>query len=69
MRRYIKDVCVATSVLLNVVLGGELNQSFAARMWQRKKDNKLNIVFILDLFFGRDHCVYEWVTWRVLKDT
>lgn len=67
MRRYIKDVCVATSVLLNVVLGGELNQTFAARMWQRKKDRRFNISIIIDLVFGRDHCAKQWAYWIVSK--
>ena len=67
MSRYLSNLSDATSVLLNVALGGEPNQTFAARMWQRKKNSKFNIVIILDLIFGRDHCAKQWAYWIISK--
>ena len=37
---YLLRVVTAMSVLLNVILGGKLNQTFSARNWDWKKNNK-----------------------------
>lgn len=65
MKGYVIRVGVALSVLLNVVLGGASNQTFSARNWQRKKDNKSNMVWVIDKIIGKGHCVECWVYWRV----
>ena len=65
MKGYVVRVGVAFSVLLNVVLGGASNQTFSARNWQRKKDNKSNMVWVIDKIIGKGHCVECWVYWRV----
>ena len=65
MKGYIVRVSVALSVLLNVVLGGASNQTFSARNWQRKKDNKPNMVGVIDKLIGNGHCVECWVYWKV----
>ena len=68
MVRYTFRVFTALSVLLNVLLGGSLNQTFSARNWQWKKDKKLNIVWLIDLTFGKDHCSECWVWWKTRKN-
>lgn len=65
MKGYIVRVSVSLSVLLNVVLGGASNQTFSARNWQRKKDNKPNMVWVIDKLIGKGHCVECWVYWKV----
>ena len=65
MKGYVVRVSVALSVLLNVVLGGASNQTFSARNWQRKKDNRLNMVWVIDKLIGNGHCAECWVYWKV----
>lgn len=65
MKGYIVRVSIASSVLLNVVLGGASNQTFSARNWQRKKDNKPNMVWVIDKLIGKRHCALCWVYWKV----
>ena len=65
MKRYVARVGVALSVLLNVVLGGASNQTFSARNWQRKKDNRTNMVWVIDKLIGKGHCTECWVYWKV----
>lgn len=67
MTRYISNLLTASSVLLNVALGGDISQTFAARNWQRKKDSKFNMVKIIDAFLGRDYCAKQWAYWKVRK--
>jgi hypothetical protein len=62
---YVIRVGIALSVLLNVVLGGASNQTFSARNWQRKKDNKPNMVWVIDKLIGNGHCAECWVYWKV----
>ena len=68
MVRYIFRVFTALSVLLNVLLGGSLNQTFSARNWQWKKDNKPNLVWFIDTIFGKDHCSECWVWWKTRRN-
>lgn len=65
MKGYVVRVGVALSVLLNVVLGGASNQTFSARNWQRKKDDKLSMVWVIDKLIGKGHCAECWVYWKV----
>jgi len=65
--RYLNRLMVATSVLLNVILGGHTNQTFSARNWQWKKQGKLNLVTLIDLFLGKDHCAECWVYWQTRR--
>ena len=64
---YLERVGIALSVLLNVLLGGYSGQTFSARNWEWKRNGKINIVFLIDLMLGRDHCACCWVYWRVRK--
>ena len=43
LRTYLVRVATALSVLLNVVTGGSLNQTFSARNWERKRNGKANL--------------------------
>ena len=65
--KYINTVLIACSILLNVILGGRLNQTFAARNYQRKRENKKNMCFLLDILFyyETDHCMLSWTHWKV----
>jgi len=63
MNRYIFKVAITLSVLFNVVLMGELHQTFSARNHQRKRDKKKNLCFVIDKVLGSDHCLMCWSRW------
>lgn len=65
LSKYLTRVFVATSVWINVVLGGSSNQTFSARNWHWKKKNKINVVWAIDKLFGKGHCSECWVYWKV----
>lgn len=67
LKRYGKRVVTCLSVTLNVMLGGELNQTFSARNHQWQKDGKFNLVWLIDAMLGKDHCTHCWVYWKVRK--
>ena len=67
MRAYLFRVGIALSILINVILGGSSNQTFSARNYQRKKDNKLHIVWFIDLVLQKGHCQMCWVNWTIRK--
>jgi hypothetical protein len=71
MIRYFKRVCSALSVLLNVILGGEDDQKFAARNYEWKRLGKPNMVFLIDLIFwyNPDHSMQVWTYWITRKET
>jgi len=64
---YLKRVMTALSVLINVLLGGQNNQTFSARNHQWQKDGKPNIVYFIDLALGKGHCVECWAYWKVRR--
>jgi hypothetical protein len=66
MRAYLFKVGVALSILFNVILGGRSYQPFSARNYQRKKDNKLNLVWFIDLVLQKGHCRMSWVHFVLL---
>lgn len=63
--KYANRVFVATSVWINVVTGGASNQTFSARNWHWKKNNKFNLVWAIDFILGKDHCAECWIYWKV----
>jgi hypothetical protein len=69
MRPYLMRVLITLSFLLNVLLGGPLNQSFSAAQYQRKKDGKLNLVWIIDKIFYKNvsHCLESWVNYKIIS--
>jgi hypothetical protein len=68
--RYLERIGIALSVFLNVILGGSSNQTLSARQYQRKRDRKLNVVWLIDLifFFDQDHCMMSWLFWNTHKN-
>jgi hypothetical protein len=66
-RSYLVRVVTALSVLLNVVTGGSLNQTFSARNWELKRKGKLNFVWLIDLLLGKDHCNHCWSYWKTRR--
>ncbi len=50
-------------IFSNVIMGGEYNQTFSARNYQRKKEGSKNIVPVIDFILGKDHCMMCWVNW------
>ena len=64
---YIKRVAIALSVLTNVILGGNLNQTFSARNCEWKRNGKPNIVWFIDGVFGTDHCNTCWSYWKTRR--
>jgi hypothetical protein len=70
---YIKRIGISVSVLFNVLLGGESNQTFSARNYGWKKKEKPNIVWLIDfiarcIFNDPDHCLNSWVYWCIRKN-
>ena len=65
---YLLRILTALSVLLNVILGGCLNQTFSARNWERKRKGKTNLVWLIDAILGKDHCVMSWTYWKTRRD-
>jgi len=70
MKQYLIRVGIALSVLLNVILGGNSNQTFSARNYGWKRDGKPNLVWVIDnlLFFNKNHCMESWIYWCVRKE-
>ena len=64
MQRYVIRILIAISVLINVVLGGSNNQTLSARNYEWKRKRKLNIVFLIDALFGKEHCRICWTAWK-----
>jgi len=68
--KYFFRVFTALSVLVNVMLGGQLGQTFSARNWQWKKDGKLNLVWLIDFLclpLETNHCSHAWVWWKTRR--
>jgi len=64
---YLKKIMIATSVLMNVMLGGKLNQTFSARNWEWKRNGKPNISWLIDKILGKDHCSRCWSYWKTRR--
>ena len=64
---YLVRILIALSVLLNVILGGRLNQTFSARNWEWKRNEKINLVRPLDALLGDGHCSRAWSYWKVRR--
>lgn len=62
---YIHRVGLALSVLFNVITGGASNQTFSARNWHWRKNDRPNIVWLIDGVLGHNHCMECWVYWKV----
>ena len=67
MKGYLFRVGLAMSMLLNVLLGGDVGQTFSARNHEAKRNKKINIARFIDKLFGKDHCIECWAHWKVRK--
>ena len=65
---YCLRVLISLSMLLNVVTGGRVHQPFSARNWQWKKENKFNLVYIIDMCYGESHCMHSWIRWTTRQE-
>lgn len=68
MSKYLKRVCVAASVLVNVILGGASNQTFSARNRQWQKKGRPNLVFLIDGILGKNHCCECYAYWLIRQN-
>lgn len=68
MKAYLKRLLIAFSIFVNVLFGGKVNQTVSATQWQRKRDGKLHLVWLIDRVFYKDieHCMQAWVKWQVI---
>jgi hypothetical protein len=68
--KYLERIGIALSVLLNVLLGGYINQTFSARNYGWKREGKPNLVWLIDTIFWFDsnHCLDAWTYWIVRKE-
>ena len=68
MRRYLYRVIIAFSMLLNVIIGGDLGQTFSARNYAWKKRGKPNLCWLIDFIaYEKDHCLVCWTYWVTRK--
>ena len=65
---YCLRILISLSMLLNVLTGGRVHQPFSARNWQWKKNKKYNLVFLIDLCYGEDHCMHSWIRWTTRQE-
>lgn len=70
MYKYLNRIFIAFSIFLNTVLGGSNNQTFSARNWQRKRDGKLHLVWLIDFVFrNKMHCCESWIKWSIIHNS
>ena len=67
---YAARIGIAISVLFNVLVGGDSNQTFSARNHIWKRDGKPNLVWLIDCIFWKDkhHCLTSWCYWKIRSD-
>lgn len=63
MIAYVYRVGIALSILLNALSGGRESQTFSARNYEWKRQDKFNIVRVIDRALGKGHCLDCWVKW------
>jgi len=56
------------SKVFNRLTFGRSQQTFCARHYHLQKHNKINIVAILDLTLGKDHCLLAYTNWIIQKE-
>lgn len=69
MKKYFNRVFISISILINTLLGGRNNQTFSARNWERKRNNKINLVFLIDFLWvwEKNHCLESWTKWTIIN--
>ena len=73
MKQYLHRVGLASSVLINVLLGGHSNQTFSARNYEWQRQGRRNVVGLIDAAFWfisgeADHCSTSWSYWYVRRN-
>lgn len=70
LSQYCVRVGISFDIFINVLLGGHINQTFSARNWAWKKENKPNLVWLIDfvIFKDKHHCMSSWVYWHTKKN-
>lgn len=70
MKDYVNRALIQFSILINVLLGGKLNQTVSATQHQRRRDGKANIASIIDwiFFWDAEHCMGAWVKWKIIHN-
>ena len=68
IRTYFGRLGTAMSVLINVIFGGQSNQTISARNWESHRQGKFNISPLINLIYNDQyHCVESWSYWKVRK--
>lgn len=69
MSTYLSRICISFSILLNTLIGGKNNQTLSAGQWYRKRNNKANLVALIDLLFWyeKDPCEEAWIKWQIIN--
>ena len=67
MSSYSYRLGIALSMLINVILGGNIGQTFSARQHEAKRKRKRNLSAVIDFFLGTNHCSMSWSYWQVRK--
>lgn len=69
VKKYCSRVFIAFSIFMCAIVGGRHNQTLSALQWERKRQNKLNIVKWIDLLFfmEENHCQDSWVKWQIIN--
>ena len=67
VKRYLTRVVTAASMLLCVIIGGPIGQTFSARQHEKRKQGRWHLSWLVDLVFGKDHCVACWAMWKIRK--
>jgi hypothetical protein len=70
--RYFNRIFITLSILLNVLTGGKSNQTFSARNYEWKVQNKPNLVWLIDFIFeyffnDPGHCLLAYAFWLTIK--
>lgn len=70
MSTYVNRVAISFSILLNSILGGKHNQTLSATQYNRKREGKFNICWLIDkiFFLEKDHCQESWIKWIIIHE-
>lgn len=70
MSTYANRVATSFSILLNSILGGKHNQTLSATQYNRKREGKFNICWLIDkiFFLEEDHCQESWIKWIIIHE-
>lgn len=58
---------VSLSIAFNTLLGGLPYQTFSARNWEWKRENKWNVCSLIDhlVQIEDEHCMHCWIRWKI----